>query len=272
MLTAQINIIVAIFATGIGAVMAFILVKMFDRLRRKDAMSEAAAIIAKATQDADNRRRESELQLKEMILKQQEESEKELRKIRGELHERERLLDKRQDALEEQAEQVRKQEKMVEATQRKLTEKIQDTNRRKEELAKLLDLQRQTLHELSGLNQDEATRRLLEMLEQPAPAGDRRRDPRATSASWPKSASRRPARSCITALQRYAAAAHRRDHHQHRRHSQRRNEGPHHRPRGPQHPRLREGHRRRRDHRRHAGRGHRQRLRHGPPRGRPHWR
>ena len=162
---AQINIVVAIVATGTGAVMAFILVKLFDRLRRKDAMSEAASIIAKATQDADNRRRESELQLKEMILKQQEESEKELRKIRGELHERERLLDKRQDALEEQAEQSASRKKWSKATQRKLTERIQDINQRKEELTKLLDMQRQTLHELSGLNQDEATRRLLEMLD-----------------------------------------------------------------------------------------------------------
>ena len=47
----------------------------------------------------------------------------ELRRLRGELHERERLLDKRQDALEEQAEVLRKQEKMVESTQRKLTER-----------------------------------------------------------------------------------------------------------------------------------------------------
>ena len=84
--------------------------------------------MAKAKQEAENRRREGELQIKELMLKQQEESEKELRKIRGELHERERLLDKRQDALEEQAEQVRKQEKIVETTQRKLTEKIQEAN------------------------------------------------------------------------------------------------------------------------------------------------
>ncbi len=204
MTPAQINILVAIFGTGIGAVMAFILVKLFDRLRRKDAMSEAAAIVAKANQDADNRRRESELQLKEMVLKQQEESEKELRKIRGELHERERLLDKRQDALEEQAEQVRKQEKMVEATQRKLTEKIQDINQRKEELTKLLDMQRQTLHELSGLNHAEATRRLLELLntqlQQETGAAILRHDRQLAETCEQK------AREIIvTALQRYAA-------------------------------------------------------------------
>ena len=85
---------------------------------------------------------------------------------------------------------------MVESNQRKLTEKIEDANRRKEELAKLLDLQRQTLHELSGLSREEATRRLLELLDQRTAARARRADPEARARSWPKSATRRPARSC----------------------------------------------------------------------------
>ncbi|MGD0382106.1 MAG: Rnase Y domain-containing protein [Thermoguttaceae bacterium] len=159
-----------VFTVLIGApavfLMAFFLIRLLDRLRRRDAESEALEIVRKAKQDVENFRREAELEIKELALQQQAESEKELRRLRGELHERERLLDKRQDALEEQAEQLRKQEKMVESTQRKLTERIQEANRRKEELTKLLDLQRQTLHELSGLNQEEATKRLLEILNQ----------------------------------------------------------------------------------------------------------
>jgi len=201
--TGQVFLLTLVVA-AISAVMAFILVKLFDRLRRKDALSESAEIIAKAKQEADNRRREGELQLKELILKQQEESEKELRKIRGELHERERLLDKRQDVLEEQVEQVRKQEKIVEATQRKLSERIQETNHRKEDLSKLLDMQRQTLHELSGLSQAEATRRLLELLEtrlqQETGAAILRHDKQLAETCEQK------AREVIvTALQRYAA-------------------------------------------------------------------
>ncbi len=160
------NNIVNIVFFAVAAVGGFVVKLVLDRLRRKDAESEAKEIIRQAQQDVENRRREAELEIKELALQQQTESEKELRRVRGELHERERILDKRQDALEEQAEQLRKQEKMVEATQRKLTERIQEANQRKEELTKLLDLQRQTLHELSGLSQDEATRRLLEMLDQ----------------------------------------------------------------------------------------------------------
>lgn len=155
----------ALISAAIAAALTFAAVRLLDRLRRKDAESEARELIRKAEQEVDARRREAELEIKEKALKQQAESEKELRRLRGELHERERLLDKRQDALEEQAEQLRKQEHIVEGTQRKLTERIQESNQRREELDKLVDMQRQTLHELSGLSQEEATQRLLEILE-----------------------------------------------------------------------------------------------------------
>ncbi len=154
-----------VFAAAVAAVLTFFIVRLLDRLRCKDAESEAREIVRKAEQEVEARRREAELEIKEAAIHQKAEGERELRRVREELHERERLLDKRQDALEEQAEQLRKQERIVESTQRKLTERIQDTNRRKEELSKLLDLQRQTLHELSGLSHEEAVQRLLSLLD-----------------------------------------------------------------------------------------------------------
>ena len=159
------NLIVGLVLFVIGAGVTFALVRWLDRLRGKDAQSEAKRILERAQQEAENRRREAELEIKEQCIHQKAEDEKELRTIREELHERERTLDKREDAVEQQTDQLHKQEKIVEGTQRKLTERIQDCNRRKEELSKLLDLQRQTLHELSGLNREEATKRLLELLD-----------------------------------------------------------------------------------------------------------
>jgi len=199
------NVVIGAICAIVASGLTFALAKLLDHLRRRDAESEAREIVRKAEQDVDNRRREVELEIKELALRQQAESEKELRRIRGELHERERLLDKRQDALEEQAEQVRKQEKMVESTQRKLTERIQDTNRRKEELSKLVDLQRQTLHELSGLSHEEATARLLEILDgqlqQEAGAVILKHEKRMGEICEEKSRE-----MLLTALQRYAAA------------------------------------------------------------------
>lgn len=149
-----------------SALATYVLVRIWDRIRRQEAQAKAREIIARAEQEAEGKRREAEIELKELALHYKEEAEAELRKIREELHQRERLLDKRQDALEQQSEQLRKQERIIESTQRKLAEKIQECNRRAEELSKLIDLQRQTLHEISNLTKEEATKRLLGMLEQ----------------------------------------------------------------------------------------------------------
>jgi ribonucrease Y len=159
--SAIVVIIVAVLAAGL----TFGIVRLLDRLTRRDAETEAKRIVDDAHRAAENRKKESELEIKELAIQQKAASEKEHSQIRQELHERERSLDKRQDAVEQQSEQLRKQEKMVETTQRKLAERIEDTNRRNEDLQKLLDLQRQTLHQLSGLSREEAARRLLEMLD-----------------------------------------------------------------------------------------------------------
>jgi ribonuclease Y len=200
------NLILSIVVSAVAASgLTFTLMKLLDHLRRRDAESQAREIVQRAKEEMDNRRREVELELKERDLQQKAAAEKELRSLREELHQRERILDKRQDTLEQQAEQLRKQEKIVEATQRKLSERIQDVNRRKEELSKLLDLQRQTLHELSGLSRDEATKRLLEMLEtqlqQEAGALIAKHEKRIAETCEEKSRE-----VLLTALQRYAAA------------------------------------------------------------------
>ena len=149
----------------IAAALTFTVVKFLDRLRKKDAESEARTILERADREAINRRREAELEIKERALQQKAKTEEELGKLRDELRERERLLDKRQEMIEQQTDDLRKQERIVENTQRRLTERLEDASRRNEELSKLLDMQRQTLHDLSGLTRQEAEQRLLSMLE-----------------------------------------------------------------------------------------------------------
>ena len=160
------EVIVVVVATLLAAVMGGVAVKLIDRLRRKDAETEVQNILERAAQDVSNRRREAELEIKEAEIKQKAAADQELFRGREELREKERTLDKRQELLEQQTEDLRKQEKIVEGTQRRLKEKLEDTNRRNDDLSKLMDMQRQTLHELAGLNREEATKRLLDMLDQ----------------------------------------------------------------------------------------------------------
>ena len=147
------------------AVLSAVAIKFIDRLRKKDVENETRLMRERATQDIETGRKEAELELKEVAIKQKAKAEEEMADVRKELHERERTLDKQGDAIEQQQDQLRKQERMVESSQRKLAEKIEEATRRDEERSKLLDMQRQTLHELSGLGKEEAVTRLLEMLD-----------------------------------------------------------------------------------------------------------
>ncbi|MDZ4779538.1 MAG: ribonuclease Y [Planctomycetia bacterium] len=163
-MTSQQVVIILVTALAAAGLSIFIL-KMIDRLRLKDAESQAQQLLERTEREMENRRKEAELALKERTIQQLAEVEQKHAAVRHELHERERALDKRQDSLDQQTDQVRKQEKMVEANQRRLSEKMDEANRRNEELSKMLELERQTLHQISSLSREEATSRLLDALE-----------------------------------------------------------------------------------------------------------
>jgi len=143
----------------------YLLVCFFEKLFRSGAVLRAQEILRRAELEADSKTREAELLAKEQAIHLKEKNDHEFQKIREELFERERLLNKRQDTLERQASDLRKQERLVENTQRKLTERVADADRRNTELSKLIEKERVTLHEFSGLNREEAAERLLVLLE-----------------------------------------------------------------------------------------------------------
>jgi ribonuclease Y len=141
----QIALAVVSFVIGVAAV------KLLDWYTKRGATNEAKRIVEQAERNAGTKIREAELEIKERALREKADGEKELGKFRDELRERERIVDKRLEQTEQQADDLRKQEKIVEGTQRRLAERLEATNQRQEELSKVLDMQRQTLHEVSGL-------------------------------------------------------------------------------------------------------------------------
>jgi len=157
-----ISVIVAAFFASIAT---YFIVRFFDQFYRASALGQAKDIVRRAELEADSKTREAELLAKEQAILLKERNELEFQKIRDELYERERLLNKRQDTLDRQANDLRKQERLVENTQRKLAERVVDADRRNAELTKLIEKERVTLHEFSGLNREEATERLLALLD-----------------------------------------------------------------------------------------------------------
>src|SRR5687768_779385 len=101
-------------SVAIAATVAFIIgvlaVKLLDLLRKQDAQSEAKRILERAQQDSTSKIREADLEIKERSLREKADNERELNKVRDELRDRERLLDKRQELTEQQTDDLRKQE------------------------------------------------------------------------------------------------------------------------------------------------------------------
>ena len=141
-------------------------VKFIDRLRKKDVETEAQQILDKAKQESENLKKEALLEAKEEALRQKTEAERDLSKQRDEIREREKSLDRREESIEQQATHLRKQENMVETTQRRLSEKIEENDKRSTNLESIIRDQQERLHRMSGMNAEEAKSELLKLLDQ----------------------------------------------------------------------------------------------------------
>ncbi len=140
-------------------------VRISDKLRKQDIETRTTEILYRAELEAENKLREADLKIKELSIQQKEAFDNEQRLLRKEIHDRERQLEKLQDGLEKQAEDLRRQENLIENTQRHYKERIEETERRHEELAQLIAKERTTLHDLAGLSREDAVNRLLKTLE-----------------------------------------------------------------------------------------------------------
>lgn len=158
------EIVIAIVAATVAIILNWIVIKLFGLQRKRAAQAAGQVILERAEQESKTKLREADLEIKEKMLQVRAEADQEFSASREELREREHLLDKRQEGLDQQNDDLRKQERIVESNQRRLTERIAQTDSRREELDKLLEMQRQSLHELSGLTREKATERLLELL------------------------------------------------------------------------------------------------------------
>lgn len=156
--------------TIVGAVIGLIVgvggILLVNFLRGRDIKSERQTVLDKANSDAANVVRSAELEAKEAALQQKQKLEQEANKLREQLRKKEGALDRREESLQQTANDFRKQEKMVEANQRRLADKMQDATRRSEEAKKLVSEQTQQLQQISGLSREEASTRLLSLLEQ----------------------------------------------------------------------------------------------------------
>jgi ribonuclease Y len=138
---------------------------LYSFLVGRGANVQAQAILEKARLDSEALKKEAEIQVRENSLKQEAEAERKLNQLREELHQRERKLDKLENSLEQQASDLKKQKQYLETTQNRLKVKLEQVTQTEKDFAAIVEKQRVQLHQMTGLSKQEATDRLLRLLE-----------------------------------------------------------------------------------------------------------
>ena len=150
---------------AIGALIAGVGSLVYTLLVTGGARTKAQAIIDTAELDAQAKIKDGEIQIKELELKRSAEFEKQMNATREKIHQRERALDKQQSQLDQKADGLAKQESFLEASQNRLKVKLEQATQREKDLLEIFEKQRKQLHQITGLSEEEATRRLLKLLE-----------------------------------------------------------------------------------------------------------
>jgi ribonuclease Y len=175
-----------------------------ERQRLGSARATREEILAQARLEAENLKKDAELKTKDLILKDREKFNRDIEQKHAEIREQERRLEKREDLLEQRHQAQQKKERELEHSKRKLLERKELLEKKSQEAEVLVQKQLQKLHELSGLNREQAEKVLLERLDRELSAEVAGRIQKHEEAL--RSSSEERARKIVaSAIQRYAA-------------------------------------------------------------------
>jgi ribonuclease Y len=155
------NVVLGVLCLVVGAAIMF----GINFLQGRDAKTQAKRLLDQAKLDSENLVKAAELEKKEKLLQLQSKFDSENHKVRDELRKRELAIDRKEELLKQSAEDAKKQEKLVESTQRKLADRLEDVNRKSEQYTRLLQQQQSDLQRVTGLSPDEAKKQLMSLLE-----------------------------------------------------------------------------------------------------------
>jgi len=135
-------------------------------LRQQGARARIERMEAQAQEEVEQARKKAETQAREELYGLREEFERETRDARSEARQQERRLAKREDQLDRKTDLLSRKERYIENLERELSDRQKTVTQRESELKRLIDDEMSRLHQISGLNKEEATGMLLKRLEQ----------------------------------------------------------------------------------------------------------
>ena len=159
--TALWSLLSGLLGVGVG----WWLVRRQDRVHLASAEQRARELVTQAEKNAENIIKSAELEAKDDLFKKRDEFNREIELIRNEQRDTERRLEKKEDLLEQKHQTQVKKERVLQSTERKLSERKEALEKKLAEAETVIAQQTQKLHEVTGLSREQAERMLLDRVE-----------------------------------------------------------------------------------------------------------
>lgn len=158
-------------AIAVGVVMffaGFIARKNMAEKAINSAEAKSKAILEQASKDVENKRRETDLEAKDLLLKMRTDFERENKDRRQELINLEKRLMQREENLDRKVDVMDRKEKEVFQREKQITDKEKGLENKSKEFDALLAEEKIKLQKVSGLSAEEAKKILLSRMEEEA--------------------------------------------------------------------------------------------------------
>jgi ribonuclease Y len=197
----ELNLILAGFG---GALATLALLFGWNRLQIFQAERRRQEILDQAAKDGENIKKQALLDAREDALKERGKLMQDVDQSRKELRQEEREMEKARSAVDQKESDLTKRERTLETAQRRAAEAVEQVERRKVALDKIIADQRSLLERITHLSKDEAKQLLLDRLERDLEdeVGSRLKAHEQKMRSMAEEKSREV---ILTAIQRYAA-------------------------------------------------------------------
>jgi ribonuclease Y len=156
-----VNIIIGVAALVFGGAIAYA-VQLLQKNRVNKTVKQ---LLADAGEEAERIKKAATLASKEEIYRFREDLNRETQEGRNELKNLERRLEKREDALDHKVESIQRRERYVENLEKSAEQKYRELEAKTKEMSDLVNEEKKTLYNISGLNKEDATKLLLNKLE-----------------------------------------------------------------------------------------------------------
>jgi len=144
----------------------YMLRKYTAKMKIKRAEERSKAILDQAQQEAEARKRESQLEAKDLLLKLRGEFENDTKERKKELLAVERRISQREENVDRKVDLLDRKEKETNDKVRALEGRERELNEKSKDLDKLIFEEKDKLQKISGMSRDEARRILLKRLEE----------------------------------------------------------------------------------------------------------